>query len=46
MGFVDRPEDEDIAPKPRMKPIQEFSADDPVGVLNPRCTIQDGLTRR
>lgn len=27
MGFVDRPEDEDIAPKPRMKPIQEFSAD-------------------
>jgi len=36
-ALVDRRMNEDIVRKPQMKSIQDLSADDPVGVLKPRC---------
>src|SRR5215831_11792957 len=33
----------DVAPAPRMKPIQNVPANGPVGVPKPPCTTQDGL---
>jgi len=42
---LDHRMDANIAPKPRMKAIQNFSPSCPVGVLKLRCTIAVARTR-
>ncbi|MGB5084580.1 MAG: hypothetical protein WBO09_08205, partial [Methylocystis silviterrae] len=38
INLVDRVMDENFAPEPRMKPIENLPAGGPVGVLKPRST--------
>jgi hypothetical protein len=44
--FVHYLVDDDVAPEPGMKSIQNFSANNPVGVLKLSCTIIAARIRR